>query len=81
MYPSIPVMSRTTSEQVHIDGYSIPPQTNIIMLNYLIHRDKDHFENPNKFDPERFQQQNIKSRHNYAYAPFSAGPRNCIGQK
>eukprot|EP00090_Calanus_glacialis_P018963 TRINITY_DN29285_c0_g1_i1.p1 TRINITY_DN29285_c0_g1~~TRINITY_DN29285_c0_g1_i1.p1 ORF type:complete len:506 (-),score=75.50 TRINITY_DN29285_c0_g1_i1:15-1532(-) len=81
MFPSIPVMSRTTTEEVEIDGYAVPAHTNIIMLNYLIHRDKSQFEQPDKFDPERFQHDNIHNRHNYAYVPFSAGPRNCIGQK
>ena len=74
-------MSRTTTEEIEIDGYSIPPNTNIIMLNYLIHRDKDNFVDPDKFDPERFYQHNHHTRHSYAYLPFSAGPRNCIGQK
>ena len=81
LYPSIPVMSRTTTEEVEIDGYSIPPHTNIIMLNYLIHRDKDNFVDPDTFNPERFHQHNLHTRHSYAYVPFSAGPRNCIGQK
>ena len=81
MFPSIPVMSRTTTEEVDIDGYTIPADTNIIMLNYLIHRDKSQFVMPDKFDPDRFLAQNIHNRHNFAYVPFSAGPRNCIGQK
>ena len=74
-------MSRKTTEEVDIDGYSVPADTNIIMLNYLIHRDKSSFAQPDKFDPDRFLPQNIHNRHTYAYVPFSAGPRNCIGQK
>jgi len=81
LFPSIPVMSRKTTEEVDIDGYSVPADTNIIMLNYLIHRDKSSFAQPDKFDPDRFLPQNIHNRHTYAYVPFSAGPRNCIGQK
>ena len=80
LYPSIPVMSRRIQgdSDVHIDGYEVPPGTNVIMLNYHLHRDEDQFHDPDSFNPDRFS---VSNRDNYSYVPFSAGPRNCIGQK
>jgi len=81
MYQSVPMMSRITGEDVEIDGHLIPANTNIVMVSYALHRDEKSFPNPDQFDPDRFSLANNQQRHPYAYVPFSAGPRNCIGQK
>ena len=59
------------------DGCLIPKHTNIILSIYGLHRDPDYFPEPEKFKPERFE--NFGGSLPYAYIPFSAGSRNCIG--
>jgi cytochrome P450 family 4 len=67
---------------VHVlADYDIPSGCTILMQIYCLHRNPDQFPNPEKFNPDNFLQERVAKRHPYAYIPFSAGPRNCIGQK
>lgn len=64
------------------DGKIVPADTNFTMGLFVMFKDSDYFPDPEKFDPERFTAENSTETQNpYAYIPFSAGPRNCIGQK
>ncbi len=53
----------------------------INISSYNIHRDHKQFPEPDAFIPERFSPENSNTRDPYAYIPFSAGKRNCIGQR
>ncbi|XP_050801462.1 cytochrome P450 4V2-like [Gopherus flavomarginatus] len=81
LFPSVPSFARTTSEDCHIKGFKIPKGTQVVIVTYALHRDPEVFPDPEEFRPERFFPENSSGRHPYAYVPFSAGSRNCIGQR
>ncbi|XP_069195490.1 cytochrome P450 4C1 [Procambarus clarkii] len=81
IFPPVPVISRDIKEEIVINNYRIPAKTIVAAVIYKIHRDPEQFPDPEVFDPDRFLAENATKRHPYAYVPFSAGPRNCIGQK
>uniref|UniRef100_A0A182FZU1 Uncharacterized protein n=2 Tax=Anopheles albimanus TaxID=7167 RepID=A0A182FZU1_ANOAL len=83
LFPSIPIIGRRLTEDVVLEdgGHRLPAGTNAIIVVYQLHRDPAVFPNPDRYKPERFLASETVHRHPYAYIPFSAGPRNCIGQK
>ncbi|XP_070161591.1 cytochrome P450 4C1-like [Polyergus mexicanus] len=81
LYPSVSFILRNVEEDVKLHSYVIPAGTILYLNIYGVHRDSNFWSNPEIFDPDRFLSEKIKNRHPYSYLPFSAGPRNCIGQR
>ncbi|KAL1123288.1 hypothetical protein AAG570_002374, partial [Ranatra chinensis] len=82
MYPSVPHISRMLTNDIKLDdNRTLPAGTNVSLLIYHMNRNPRFYPDPEKFDPERFSEDEVQKRHPFAYIPFSAGPRNCIGQK
>ncbi|XP_077510476.1 cytochrome P450 4V2-like isoform X2 [Amblyomma americanum] len=81
LYPPVPIVARNVDEDSEILGHCIPRGATLLAVVYTLHRDPRFFPEPEEFRPERFLPENCAGRHAYAYVPFSAGPRNCIGQR
>lgn len=75
--PSVELFLKIISEK----GVTLPPKTLVLFFPFELHRDPEVFPNPLAYKPERFLPENSIGRNSFAYLPFSAGPRNCIGQK
>ncbi|XP_078534213.1 cytochrome P450 4V2 isoform X1 [Lissotriton helveticus] len=81
LYPSVPFFARTIMEDCQVGGFEVPKGVNALIVPYALHRDPKYFPDPEAFQPERFFSENTSGRNPYAYVPFSAGLRNCIGQR
>lgn len=82
VYPSIPLVSRTLTQAITVQGYTVPEGCQVGISMYLTHRDPRYWPNPEQFIPERFSPENSAGRHPYAFIPFAgSSPRNCPGMK
>jgi len=79
LYPPASIIARNIDEDLNYKGNIIPKDTIVTLLIYGINRDPDYYKDPEAFKPERFLDTGGKNP--FSYIPFSAGPRNCIGQK
>ncbi|HKM61793.1 MAG TPA: cytochrome P450 [Acidisphaera sp.] len=79
LYPPAPMISRQVAEEFELGGYRIEAGSNLVVPIFAVHRHKLLWDEPKRFDPERFGAEAAAARSRYAYMPFGAGPRVCIG--
>jgi cytochrome P450 len=80
LYPAGWVVTRKALRDDRLGDYFVPAGTEIYIALYFIQRHPALWEEPDRFDPDRFRPDNSKLRRRLATIPFSAGPRNCIGE-
>jgi cytochrome P450 len=79
LYPPAHTLSREAVKADEIAGHRIPASSTIYIVPWLLHRHRLLWRQPDRFDPERFTPERSADRPRFAYIPFGAGPRICIG--
>jgi len=79
LYPPVWSFSRTPREPDNIQGFDVPAGSVVVLSPWITHRHPGLWEEPERFDPERFTPERSARRPRFAYLPFAAGPRQCIG--
>jgi cytochrome P450 len=83
LYPPVWVIARTCIQSYEIAGYRIPRGAVLVASQFVVHRDARFYPDPLRFDPERFAAEKkdmAKARPRFAFFPFAAGSRQCIGE-
>jgi cytochrome P450 len=79
LYSPIHSLSRVALEDDSIGGYHIPEGATIYVSLYATHRLARLWPQPHRFDPDRFTKDLVERRPRFAFIPFAAGHRNCVG--
>ncbi|XP_012268240.2 cytochrome P450 4g15-like [Athalia rosae] len=83
LFPPVPVIARKLNEDVRLasGNYVLPGGSTVLIPPLKVHRQDEIYPNSNEFNPDNFLPENMQHRHYYAFIPFSAGPRSCVGRK
>lgn len=81
LYPPAWGFSRLALHEDEIGGYRVPEGSIVFLIPFVLHRRPKLWTDPERFDPERFAPGRESGRHRFAYLPFGAGPRGCIGNQ
>ena len=79
LYPPVPVLPRRAIGDVDLGPVQIRAGEEIWCFLNVMHRSRRLWDRPEAFDPDRFSPERSKDRHRFAFMPFGAGPRICIG--
>ena len=79
LYPPVWLFSRKSIDDDNLGKYDIPVNSDLYLSPYILHRSREFWNNPEKFNPDRFDKTH-KTENNNAFIPFSLGPRRCLGE-
>ncbi|XP_066581835.1 cytochrome P450 4g15 [Prorops nasuta] len=83
MYPPVPIIAREIKTDLKLASgdYTLPAGCTVVIGTFKMHRQPYIYPNPDTFNPDNFLPEKTANRHYYAFVPFSAGPRSCVGRK
>ncbi len=81
LYPPAWAIGRTAVSDISIGNHHIPAGSALFVSQWVMHRDGRYYANPDRFDPERWTKEAVAERPKFAYFPFGAGARFCIGER
>ncbi|MGC9987882.1 MAG: cytochrome P450 [Terriglobales bacterium] len=79
LYPPAWAVARQAIRDFELGGYQIPVGANLVMSQWVMHRDARFFSDPEQFDPSRWRTEACLKLPKFAYFPFGGGPRQCVG--
>ena len=79
LYPPVWILPRVAQRADEVGGFPVPAGADVLVCPYTLHRHPDLWDDPERFDPGRFDAGRAANRPRYAYIPFGAGPRFCVG--
>ncbi len=79
LYPPVWGLTRRALRADQVGGYRVPAGADVMISPYTLHRHPGFWPDPLRFEPERFGPASSRAQHRYAYIPFGAGPRVCVG--
>jgi cytochrome P450 len=80
LYSPVALMARDALADDEVGGYRVPAGAIVTLPPYMTHRHPEFWERPMAFHPDHFTPEQVEARPRYAYYPFGAGPRVCLGK-
>ncbi len=81
LYPPAWLLHRAPLEPDVLGGFRVPRRALMLLSPYVLHHSPEHWPDPERFDPSRFEPQAMSARPRFSYLPFGGGPRACIGNE
>ncbi len=80
IYPPVWAVPRQALADDEVGGYRVPRHAMATFSTWILHRHPEFWEEPERFDPDRFLPARSEGRPRHAYIPFGAGGRSCVGE-